>query len=51
VNFEWSPKKLINLGLFENFATQTRGESADFPTSFIEFRHWMQKLQHFELDL
>jgi len=24
--------------------------SANFPTSFIEFGHWMQKLQHFGLD-
>jgi len=26
-------------------------ESKNFPTSFIEFGNWMQKLQHFELDL
>jgi len=25
-------------------------ESIDFPTSYIKFWHWMQKLQHFELN-
>lgn len=25
-------------------------ENTDFPTSFIEFGHWMQKRQHFKLD-
>jgi len=35
----------------ENFPTQTRRDSTNLPTSFIEFEHWMQKLQHFELDL
>jgi len=31
--------------------SQTRRESANFPTSLIEFGNRMQKLQHFELEL
>ena len=50
-NFDWLPKNQYNSDLSENFITQTRRQSANFPTSFLEFGNRMQKLQNFELDL
>jgi len=57
VNSNWTSKlwlaykKHYSLDYSENFTTQTRRESANFPTSFTKFEHSMQKLQPFELDL
>ena len=51
VNFDWLPRTYYLLDLFENFITQTRRKCTNFPTSFIEFGPWMQKLQKFELNL
>lgn len=50
MNFEWLPRNQYIFYQFENIMKQTRKENANFPTSFIEFRHWMKKLQHFKLD-
>jgi len=45
MNLEWLSKNQYIFYRSESFITQTRGESTDFPTSFIEFGHRMQKLQ------
>jgi len=37
-------KKYLHLGLIYKLYHINRGESVDFPTSFIEFGHEMQKL-------
>jgi hypothetical protein len=50
VNFDWLSKNHYLLDWSENFTTQTRRKGTNFPTSIIEFKHWMQKLEHFELD-
>ncbi len=48
-NFDWLPKTHYVVNWSENFTTQTRRRCATFPTNFIKFRPWMQKLQHFEV--
>jgi len=51
LNFEWLMRNQYILNWSGKFTIQTRRESANFPTIFIEFGHWMQTLQHFELNL